>query len=440
MRKIALISEHASPLVLAGGVDSGGQNVYVAHVARQLALNGFSVDVFTRRDDPALPTVVDVEGLYRVINVPAGPCRPLPKERLLRYMARFTKCLVQFARAEERRGSPYDLLHANFFMSGLAALAAKRRLGTPVVTTFHALGKVRRLHQAGADRFPDARFAIEEELAQSSDRIVAECEQDREDLLELYGADERRIDIVPCGFDANELFPVAQAEARSALGWKRAEFCVLQLGRLVPRKGIEDVIRAVGVLRNRTGKSAKLYVVGGESQEPDEFRTPEIRRLRGIARSAGVERLVEFVGRRNRDVLRLYYAACDVFVTTPWYEPFGITPVEAMACARPVIGAAVGGIRTTVVDGMTGYLVPARNPEAIAERLEHLMSDPQEAVALGAAGRVRALTHFTWARVVEGLAYSYERAIERRMPIGLPLTSPKPGQIGTRPTAQRMPG
>ncbi|MCC8404466.1 glycosyltransferase family 1 protein [Paraburkholderia sp. MMS20-SJTN17] len=404
--KIALISDHASPLAVAGGVDSGGQNIYVANVARQLVEMGHQVDVFTRRDRALLPECVEMDGA-RVIHVPAGPPRQLPKERLLPFMNEFADYLIAFFR---REALPYDVMHANFFMSGLAALRVKAVLGIPLATTFHALGRVRRIHQGADDGFPDERFAIEDELVARSDVVVAECPQDEADLLEHYRADPARIEIVPCGFDAQEFRPVERAFARDALGWRQHDFIALQLGRLVQRKGIDNVVRGVGVLKHRFDAAARLYVVGGNSDAPNEIATPEIARLRGIARECGVADETCFVGRRGRAWLRYFYSAADVFVTTPWYEPFGITPIEAMACATPVVGADVGGIRYSVIDGVTGFLVPPRDPYALAARLDLLRRDPARARQMGEAGLERARTSFTWRGVSEALAQVYARA------------------------------
>src|SRR5438105_6342344 len=205
MNNIAIVSEHASPLALVGGVDSGGQNIYVANVARQLARSGHRVDVFTRRDNPLLPPIVHWKKNVRVIHVDAGPPRYIAKEELLPYMEQFGDSLAEFFRKQSRA---YDVVHANFFMSGLASLNVKRELDVPLVITFHALGLVRRQHQRDADRFPDARFEIEATLVREADGIVAECPQDKIDMEELYGADEAKIAIIPCGFDPDEFWPI----------------------------------------------------------------------------------------------------------------------------------------------------------------------------------------------------------------------------------------
>lgn len=415
MHRIALISEHASPLATIGSIDSGGQNVYVAHLARQLGKSGYPVDVFTRRDKALLPDVVPFAPNVRVVHVPAGPAVQVPKEQLLPYMPAFGDFMVDFMR---RDAIGYDVLHANFFMSGVAALRARAALGIPLVMTFHALGKVRRLHQGSADGFPDSRFEIEDQLVREADCVVAECPQDLDDLVALYGADPGHIETVPCGFDDEEFAPVERVAARAALGWEPDVFTVLQLGRLVPRKGIDNVIRALGCLRRQTGTRARLYIVGGNAEQPSAQATPEIGRLQGVAEEAGVADAVTFVGRRGREQLRQFYGASDVFVTTPWYEPFGITPVEAMACGVAVVGANVGGIRSTVVDGETGFLVPPHAPEALAERLAVLAADRALARRLGEAGRARAQSHYTWLGVARQMEQVYARVAQSRPAAG----------------------
>lgn len=402
--RIGLVSEHASPLAALGGVDSGGQNVYVGQLARHLAARGWQVDVLTRRDGPGLPDVVPLADGARVVHVPAGPAEVLPKEELLPHMPAFADGVLAFCRDE---GRPYDLLHANFFMSGLAAAEVKEALGTPFVVTFHALGKVRRAHQGAADTFPDSRFLIEERIVAEADRVIAECPQDEDDLVRLYGADPRRVRIIPCGFDPDELWQVPKGQARRRLGLDPHERVVLQLGRMVPRKGVEDVVRAFAILLREHGVSARLLIVGGETTAPDPVATPEIGRLMSIAAEEGVAEDVTFTGSRPRDTLRDYYSAADVFVTAPWYEPFGITPLEAMACGTPVVGSAVGGVKYSVVDGETGYLVPPHDPAAIARCLARLLADEPLRELLSRQCVRRAHRLFTWSGVAEDASAIY---------------------------------
>jgi glycosyltransferase involved in cell wall biosynthesis len=397
-----MISDHASPLAAVGGVDSGGQNIYVAETARHLAARGYLVDIFARKDQADQREIVEWLPGVRVVHVPAGPATFIRKEDLLQWMPDFSAFVQRFA-ARER----YDMVHAHFFMSGLVAMELKSALGLPFVMTFHALGLVRRLHQGVADEFPARRIAIERDIIDSADAIVAECPDDHRNLVTLYNADPHKIAVIPCGFASEDFWPIAPRFARRALGLPSDVPVLLSVGRLVPRKGVDNVIRALGVLVRRLGVPAELLVVGGNSDVADSVMTPEIARLRAIAAEAGVADRVTFTGRRSRELLKLYYSAADAFVTTPWYEPFGMTAVEAMACGTPVVGARVGGIKYSVLDGSTGYLVPPNDPPALADRLNEILSSRRLAERLSSVAVRRAYALFRWERVTQTLAALY---------------------------------
>ncbi|MFL6581020.1 MAG: glycosyltransferase family 4 protein [Burkholderiales bacterium] len=405
LRRIALISDHASPLAAAGGVDSGGQNVYVAQVARHLVALGYRVDVFTRRDSPLPAEVVQCGEGLRIIHVPAGPPEFVRKEDLLPTMQEFAAYVQSFC----TRDGPYELIHANFFMSGLVALMLKQKLGIPFVITFHALGRVRRLYQREADQFPAERIDIEDRIVDNADGIIAECPQDEADLLSLYRADPAKISVIPCGFDAAEFWPIAKRFARKTLGLAPDQPLLLSLGRTVPRKGIDNAILSLAWLADKHAMRPTLMVVGGNSDLPDPALTPEIARLRAIAQGENVGEQVKFVGRRSRELLKLYYSAADMFITTPWYEPFGITPLEAMACGTPVIGSDVGGIKYSVVDGQTGYLVSPNRPDALAERIATLYRQPDHLKEFGRNGIRRVNRNFTWGGVTGSIASFYRQ-------------------------------
>jgi D-inositol-3-phosphate glycosyltransferase len=401
-----MISEHASPLALLGGVDSGGQNVYVAQVARHLGERGHLVDVFTRRDSPRQAQVVPWRDNVRVIHVPAGPARFVRKEDLLGHMDSFAAFMTEFCRRER-----YDIAHANFWMSGLVARRLKRVLSLPYVITFHALGRVRVLHQGAADGFPKERILLEQSVIDDADCVISECPQDEEDLLTLYRADRRRITEIPCGYDASEMAPVSKRVARRLAGLPEKGRLLLQLGRIVPRKGIDNVVRGLGRLVHDEKIEARLMIVGGETDKPDVRATPEIERLRYVAKHERVEDRVLFLGRKGRDRLKFYYGAADVFITTPWYEPFGMTPLEAMACGRPVVGSAVGGIKHTVLDGKTGYLVPVNDPRALAEKLALIYRHPMRLRLMGWRAIQRA-AEFKWESVADACARLYREVID----------------------------
>jgi D-inositol-3-phosphate glycosyltransferase len=406
-KRIALISEHASPLAVLGGVDAGGQNVYVGQLARHLVQIGYDVDVFTRRDSEALPEVAEWVDGVRIVNVPAGPSEPIRKEELLPWMDAFAAHVVRFCR---RQPDPYDLVHANFWMSGLVACELKRALGIPFVITFHALGRVRRAHQGDADLFPDERFGIEERTIRECDQIVAECPQEEEDLIRFYNADPAKISIIPAGFDPGEFSPMSKELARAALGLPAADWTVLHVGRMVPRKGVDNTIRGFARMVARAGVDGRLIVVGGEPNT-DGQESAELARLRSVAAEEGVADRVMLAGPVGRDRLKYFYGAADVFVTTPWYEPFGITPLEAMACGTPVVGSNVGGIKFTVRDGECGYLVAPNQPDMLAERLAHLYRHPRLVSVFRRQAVNRANDLFTWRSVANEMAALYERLV-----------------------------
>lgn len=401
--KIAMISEHASPLAVLGGVDSGGQNIYVAEMAREMSRLGHEVDVFTRRDDPSLANVVEISKGLRIINVDAGPLEHVAKEDMLPLMPQFAEQVCGYVAV-----GGHDVVHANFFMSGIVACEVKRRLGVPFAITFHALGEVRRAFQGPDDGFPEERCDLERQICLEADLIIAECPQDRHDLLTMYGAKPEVVRIIPCGIDPTRFAPVDRLVARELIGVPPDVPMLLQLGRIVRRKGTENAIRALPLLQDGRARNAVLVVVGGESPEPDPVKTPEIGRLQRVAEEVGMSERVIFTGCRSQAALPYYYSAADVFITTPWYEPFGITPLEAMACGVPVVGSRVGGIKYSILDGKTGYLVPAENPLALAERLSALIDRPSTARRMGKAGRERVLARFTWqavaARLLNALA------------------------------------
>ena len=409
-KRIAFVSEHASPLAALGGTDAGGQNVYIAELTKYLSKSGFIIDVFTRWEDPSVAPVVEWLPNVRVVHIKAGPVAVLAKEELLPFMPEFRKAMMKFIDEED---IVYDLVHANFFMSALVAMELKEVMDLPYVVTYHALGKVRRLHQKEADGFPIERIAIEEETAARAAKVIAECPQDKEDLCTLYNVDESKIVTVPCGFCPSEFYPVNQSFARSFLGLNGEEKIILQLGRMVPRKGVDNVISALALMQDSVS-NVRLIIVGGGSADADPLQCPEIGRLQSIAKDLGVSASVTFVGRKDRSLLKYYYSAADVFVTTPWYEPFGITPLEAMACGTPVIGANVGGIKHSVADGETGYLVSPKNPEALAERLTHLLLQPALIKKMQVAALKRVHGLFTWAKVAETVAKVYEEVLTQR--------------------------
>lgn len=406
--RIAFLSEHASPVALLGSQDAGGQNVYVDEVSRNLARLGYAVDVFTRRDAADAPEIVEWSPGVRVINLTAGPARFVPKDALWPLMPTFRDAFVQFCHTA---GLRYDLLHGNFWMSGWVAAELRQRLHIPAVQIFHAMGKTKQRHQGSADTSPHGRIEVELAIVRGVDRVIAQCPSERDELICDYDTDPDTVALIPSAVNVERFRPVAQAEARRRIGLDTDEPVVAYIGRMMPRKDVRNLVRAAAIVARETDLRFRLLLVGGETAEPDPIATPEIGVLREIAAELGITERVQFVGKRQPDVLRDYYSAGDIIVTTPWYEPFGLTPLEGMACGRPVIGSAVGGITFTIQDGVTGLLVLPRDPVALAERLRFLLTQPELRAEMGRAARARVEREFTWATVAERTAALYQEVL-----------------------------
>ncbi|WP_433243701.1 glycosyltransferase [Streptosporangium sp. CA-135522] len=374
--KIAMVSEHASPLATVGGADAGGQNVHVAALSRSLAAQGHEVTVYTRREDPGRPEEVSLAPGVTVIHVPAGPAMTMDKDDLLPWMPDFSRWLAQRWHA-----APPDIAHSHFWMSGLATLAAARDTAVPIVHTFHALGAVKRRHQGNADTSPHERIETEALVARQADAVIATCADEVAELGRMR-MPCASIHVVPCGVDLDAFTPAGRT---MDLG---PGPILLAIGRAVPRKGVETTIRAL-----RHVPDATLVIAGGAPGEPEPAR------LMRIAGMYGVADRVRFLGRVDREDVPVLMRAADVVVSVPWYEPFGIVPLEAMACGVPVVASAVGGHLDTIVPGVTGLLVPPRKAAVLGRALRGLLADPFLLTAYGVAAGERARSRYGWGRI-----------------------------------------
>ncbi|MGL5859285.1 MAG: glycosyltransferase [Angustibacter sp.] len=418
--RVAMVSEHASPLAVLGGADAGGQNVHVAALSTALADRGHQVSVATRRDAPGQPDQQPLTPGVQVVHLAAGPARSIPKDQLLPYVPAMADQLAAYWRRERP-----DVVHAHFWMSALAARSALATLDDPppLVVTFHALGVVKRRHQGHQDTSPSSRRRLEAGLLRAGrgqvGAVVATCRDEVRELLRL-GADPRRLHVVPCGVDVDRFAPVGPR--RDA--WTSGRLRLLSLGRLVERKGVATVVESLALLPD-----AELLVAGGPDPQdltadpgtdpssvpapvpvpvphPTLETDPDVRRLRAVARRAGVADQVRFVGRVTPNGAAALLRSADLVVSVPWYEPFGIVPLEAMACGTPVVASAVGGMLDTVQPG-TGAHVPPRDPAAIATAVRRLTADPQALHRKGIAAADAVRCRYTWPIVAAETEHVY---------------------------------
>ena len=395
---VAMVSEHASPLATLGGEDAGGQNVHVANLATAMARRGHRVAVYTRREARELPARLPFAPGVVIEHVDAGPAAVIPKDRLLPFMPRFAQHLA----SAWRRDRP-DVVHSHFWMSGLASLDAALPLRIPLVHTFHALGIVKRRHQGAEDTSPPQRLDEERRILQQADHIVATCSDEVFELARM-GSDVGHATVVPSGVDLDLFTPDGPVEPRRP-GVPR----IVVISRMVKRKGIGNVVAALPRI-----PGAELIVAGGPPR-PRLMENAEARRLVGLARRNGVEDRVELRGQVERSAVPALMRSADVIVCAPWYEPFGMVAVEAMACGVPVVASAVGGLIDTVVEGRTGLHVPPRDVGALAEAVGTLLRDAELRARLGRAAADRARTRYGWDRVAAATEDVYLRITGRRM-------------------------
>jgi D-inositol-3-phosphate glycosyltransferase len=371
MARVALLSVHTCPLAALGGKETGGMNVYVRELARELGRGGIAVDVFTRSQDPAIPEVVTLGPDARVIHVLAGPARPLPRGTLVAHLDAFVDGVEAFRR---REGVDYALLHSHYWLSGMAALELRRRWDRPIIQMFHTLGTLKNaVARSEAEQEPEERLAAERRLADAADRIVASNPVERSHLARALGADLERVRVIPCGVDLELFRPGDARQARSRLGLD-AERVLLFVGRLTPIKGLATLLKALAAAKaNGLGRAdVRLVVVGGDKEEHWDA---ERARLRRMAADLGVAPWVDFRGPQPQDRLPDYYVAADLCLMPSLYESFGMVALEAMACGVPVVGSRVGGLAVTVQDEVTGLLVPEGDAQALSGAIAHLLED-----------------------------------------------------------------
>jgi len=393
--RVAILSVHTCPLAAPGGKETGGMNVYVRETARELGRMGAHADVFTRSQNPGIPRIVDMGHGARVIHLPAGPEAPMPREAVHGHLDELVDGVERFRRAE---GLRYDLIHAHYWLSGVAGLTLRARWHAPLVQMFHTLGRLKNtVAQSPTEVEPELRIDEESRIVAEADRVVAANVVERAHLVWYYGARAERVHVIPCGVDTELFQPMDRAAAKELLELG-PEPLLIYVGRLQPIKGLETLVHAMPRVPD-----AKLLIIGGDQDEPDNGHGIH---LRECVRTLGLAGRVRFLGAQPQHRLRLFYTAADATVMPSYYESFGMVALEAMACGSPVVASRVGGLTTTIQDGVTGHLVPEGDPIALADCLARLLADDETRARLGREATRWAAEH-RWACVTEKVCELY---------------------------------
>ena len=415
--RIAMLSMHTCPLAALGGKDTGGMNVYVRELSRELGRRGVAVDVFTRSQDPEAARMLEPWPGVRVVHVPAGPEAPCDRRQLFPHLPQFVEGVCAFAEAGRLS---YDLVHGHYWLSGWAALALQRRWQVPVVQMFHTLGYLKESAPSGGPGSEaQERTRVEAQVMAGADRIVAPTPAEREQMVAHYGADPAKITILAPGVDLELFRPIPKEEARRYVGLTdRSERLLLFVGRLDPVKGLNVLLEALCILVRRLAAQGSpevcLAVIGGDAESVEALRQGAFC-LEEVKERYGLKELVAFLGSRAQETLPYYYSAADVCVMPSLYESFGLVALEAMACGTPVVASRVGGLPYLVQDGVSGLLVPDNDPPALADALQRVLHEPGLAASLGARARQVALG-YSWQRVAQGHMALYGELLVRYAP------------------------
>ncbi|RIK28424.1 MAG: glycosyltransferase family 1 protein [Anaerolineae bacterium] len=376
MLRVAMLSYHTCPLATLGGKDTGGMNVYVRELTRQLGKMGIHVDVFTRSQDDHVPHVLHELGYgNRVVHIPAGPEHPVPKQELANYIPEFVAGIKAFACDKKIQ---YDVIHSHYWMSGIAAASLSDLwAGAPIVHMFHTLGEMKnRIARSDEEREGAYRIEGERQVIRRADRIVVATLAEQTQLRFLYKADASKMVVIPPGVNVSRFYPIPSDEAKEFVGLKPDNRMILFVGRIEPLKGVDTLLEAMSCLQMKESRPVHLAIIGGDPSASPEKMNAEMTRLKNLCEVLGLDQSVVFLGVRDQDKLSYYYSAAEVVVMPSHYESFGMVALEAMACGTPVIASEVGGLAYLVRDGETGFTIPAEEPETLCEKLSWLLNDP----------------------------------------------------------------
>jgi len=411
--RIAMLSVHSCPIGELGTKDTGGMNVYVREIARELGSRGHHVDVYTRRHDPKDREIIEIAERVRLIHLRAGNNGDMHKLDIYPHLPDFSCALETFT---IREGLQYDLVHSHYWLSGRVGNWAQDCWNVPHILMFHTLGAVKNGIGVGEEE-PELRSATEKQLVETCDRIIASTEREKGELMQHYSAPPEIIGVVPCGVNLDLFRPLDKAMARQQLGLDQDDGIVLYVGRFSPLKGIDRLLEAMTYLQHN--QAFRLVIIGGDGQN-----TPESLKLARLSEALGIQNRVTFAGRIEQENLSTYYSAADVLVVPSHHESFGLVALESLACGTPVVATNVGAMELILREGETGCVLANAAPRLIANKIRTLVSiaheEPQRADAIRAS-----VVRFSWTNVADALIEEYRGVISRCRFSSIRNTSPK---------------
>lgn len=408
--RIAMLSYHTCPLATLGGKDTGGMNVYVRDLTKELGKLGIHVDVFTRSQDEHVPHVLHDLGFgNRVVHIEAGPEEPKSKSDITKYIPDFAQGIIQFA---NEKGIIYDAIHSHYWMSGLAAeILSKAWGGIPIVHMYHTLGEMKNRVARSQEEFADkTRLDGERQVLASANRVVVATMAELTQLRFLYRADASKLTIIPPGVDTSHFYPIDKDEAKQFIGLKPEDRMILFVGRIEPLKGVDTLIQAMSYLSDdlkNKEKPVHLAIVGGDVNVNPHEMSSEMKRLQKLSDDLCMGSTILFLGKRAQDTLPYYYSAAEMLVMPSLYESFGMVALEAMACGTPVIASEVGGLGYLVENDVTGFTIPDSDPQVLSEKISVLLSNHDVRIDMGCRA-VEHATKYEWGTIAKQVIALYE--------------------------------
>ena len=413
IERIAFISVHTSPLAPMGGAKTGGMNVYIRELSRELGQRGYHIDIFTRRSHEFEPLVdTSIGENVRLVCIDAGPTAPLSTTAQFEHVSEFAAQLMAFATL---RNLYYDIVYSHYWLSGWVAAKLKEAWGIPFVHMYHTLGHMKKRIEVNAHYQPDRRILTEMHILERADRIIAATPAEQAQLRWLYRASRRQITVIPPGVDTARFSNLmSPSEARRSMGIKPDSKVLLFVGRIEPLKAVDTILEALHALRDRAPtllQKLHFMIVGGDPQSKHDR---EMARLQDLSIKLGIDSLVSFVGAKEQSELPRYYSAATAVIMPSDYESFGMVALEAMSSGTPVIASQVGGLQFLVRDRETGFHIPAREPISLADCIIQLLADPNRTATMGDSAARLAQT-YAWSEIADKLVQVFEEVAREKL-------------------------